>query len=361
MIPLKLRSLGNASSSPHAANDLPEGRNGPRGMEMNLSEVKDRVLRDKLGELQTEYPLTPLLFLMYTLLKCDQDLECARTYVRENKSSIRELTSIQVTNLRAIRNVNIREKVRDITESLGTTVWWTVYALRVCNGSVDQASGLLTEGVFDATIDPWWSGMNMDTDNEISTKSEEAKVETPKFTAEPKVSASPYGSPALGDWIAPPISSNANNDTGRMKEALPFMSKSESKSKAGGLFDDSSDDEMTLSPVKDEGPGRHTSPSTVEASDTEEEQSEAKIGQMMDFLPHLSPSDCMSSLALSGGEVSEAISLELDLREQTFVDHGPRTRPSPSSSPVVQPKRKSSTPVRPVYFFMVSIQRLTLF
>ncbi|PQE08758.1 hypothetical protein CJF31_00010260 [Rutstroemia sp. NJR-2017a BVV2] len=336
MVTLKLRSPGNASSSPHAANDVPQGRNGPRGMEMFLSDVKDRVLRDKLGELQTDYPLTPLMFLMYTLLKCDQDLKCARTYLRENKSARRDVTSIPVTSLHAIRNVNIREKVREITESLGTTVWWTVYALRVCNGSVDQASGLLTEGVIDATIDPWWSGMNMDTDNEIFTESAEAKVETPKFKTEPKVSASLYGSPALGDWIGPPISPNANNDTGRKKEKLPFMFKSGSDSKTGRVFDDSSDDEMTLPPAKDD---------SRETSDTEGDRSEAKIGQMMDLLPHLTPSDCMSSLALSGGEVSEAISLELDLREESVVDHGPRTRPSPSSSPAFQPqKRKSSTP-----------------
>ncbi|PQE09734.1 hypothetical protein CJF30_00009634 [Rutstroemia sp. NJR-2017a BBW] len=333
MVPLKLRSPGNASSSSRAADDAPQGRNGRRGLEMILSDVKDRVLRNKLGELQTEHPLTPLLFLVYTLLKCDQDLECARIYLGEDNSPRRDFTAIPVTSLHAIRNVNMREKVRDITESLGTTVWWTLYALLVCNGSVDQASGLLTEGVIDATVNPWWSGMNVDTVNEIYTGSAELEVETPEIDIKPKISASPYDSPPLGDSIAPPIGPDANQDTGRKKE------------KTGSVIHDNSDDEMTFPPAKNEGPGGSMSPSTVATSDIEEDQIEKKIRQMRQVLPHLTPPQCINSLELSDGDVSKAIFLELEVSEESLVDHHLRTRFSPSSNSAVQPqKRKSLTP-----------------
>jgi hypothetical protein len=347
MVTLKLRSPSNVDSSSSATDPVPWGRDGRRGMEMNLSDVQDHVFRGKLGELQADYPLAPLLFLTYTLVKTGQNLECARIYLRENKWVDGDITSISVNSLHAIRNADLREKVRGITESIGTTVWWTAYALRVCNGSANEASGLLTEGVIDATINPWESGINVDTDDKIFTRSAEVKVETSKIKQEPKALGSPYGSPALGDWITPPITPNDVSNTDRMKEGLPFMFKSESKSETDRVIDESSDDDITLSSIMNDGRSRSISPSTAETSDTEDRR-EVKISQMRAIFPHLTTSQCMTSLELSDGDVSEAINLELEnLHEESVVGDSPRTPPSPSSSAAVQPqKRKSSTPVR---------------
>ncbi|KAM3086853.1 hypothetical protein ACMFMF_000789 [Clarireedia jacksonii] len=309
-------------------------------MVMVLCDIQNRVFRDKLKELQTDYPSTPLLFLVYTLLKNGQDVQCARNYLRDNKWVDGNVTSISATSLQAIQSTDLRKKVWNITQSLRATVWWTAYALRVCNGSVNEASGLLTEGVIDATINPWESAMNLNTDDEIFASSTKVKVSTPKIKAEPNASASP----ALGGWSTPPVSPDTSNDTGGMKEGLPFLFKNKSRDKAGTVIDGSSEDEDENIPdFKNEGRGRNMFRHTAEISDTEEDKREDKIKQIREIFPHLTSLQCRTSLELSDGDVSEAISLEMEnLREERAVDREFQIHFSNSSSPAQ--KRKSSTP-----------------
>ncbi|KAM0141357.1 hypothetical protein ACHAP3_002219 [Botrytis cinerea] len=125
-------------------------------LDMQVIDITDVGIRNKVTEMLPSYPSYPLLYLVYVLVKSDGVSGVARNFLRDTCQNKGQYLSITyATSLKEIGDVTMRDKVEEIINiAPEVTVWWAFYALQVCDGSFDCAIGLLFEGVVDASKDP---------------------------------------------------------------------------------------------------------------------------------------------------------------------------------------------------------------
>ncbi|KAF7959109.1 hypothetical protein EAE96_002626 [Botrytis aclada] len=125
-------------------------------LDMQVSDIIDLEVRDKVAAMLPSYPSYPLLYLTYVLIKSDGISDVARKFLldtRQNKDQYLSIT--YVTSLEEIGDVAMRDKFEQIVNMAPeVTIWWAFYALQVCDRSLDHAISLLFEGVVDASKDP---------------------------------------------------------------------------------------------------------------------------------------------------------------------------------------------------------------
>lgn len=125
-------------------------------LDMQVIDITDVGIRNKVTEILSSYPSCPLLYLVYVLVRSDGVSDVAREFLgdtRQNKGQYLSIT--YATSLKEIGDITMRDKVEEIINiAPDVTIWWAFYALQVCDGSFDCAIGLLFEGVVDASKDP---------------------------------------------------------------------------------------------------------------------------------------------------------------------------------------------------------------
>ncbi|KAI9650272.1 hypothetical protein NHQ30_000285 [Ciborinia camelliae] len=124
--------------------------------DMQSSDIVDLDIRQKVEAIFPSYPSYPLLYLIYTLIRSNQTVDDARNFLENtHQNRAHDLPITSITNLEDVKDDLMRGKVEDIrTVAPMVTVWWAVYALQVCDGSMDCATGLLFENVVDASKNP---------------------------------------------------------------------------------------------------------------------------------------------------------------------------------------------------------------
>ncbi|TGO46656.1 hypothetical protein BCON_0313g00040 [Botryotinia convoluta] len=124
--------------------------------DMQISDIIDLEIRDKVAAMLPAYPSYSLLYLAYVLVRSDGISDVAPDLLhdtRQNRGQYLPITYI--TSLKEIGDVTMRDKVEGIINMAPeVTIWWAFYALQVCDGSFDRAISLLFEGVVDASKDP---------------------------------------------------------------------------------------------------------------------------------------------------------------------------------------------------------------
>ncbi|ESZ95342.1 hypothetical protein SBOR_4276 [Sclerotinia borealis F-4128] len=151
-------SLSSTSSSSSSNTLVLRQREGEasRGYDMQFSDIIDVDIRQEVGMIRSSYPSYPLLYLIYVLVRSNRSLDQARDFLENthrNRAQYLPITSI--TNIDDVKDDVMRNKVESIrTVAPWVTVWWALYALQVCDGSIDCATSLLLEGAVDASNDP---------------------------------------------------------------------------------------------------------------------------------------------------------------------------------------------------------------
>ncbi|TGO82208.1 hypothetical protein BPOR_0889g00010 [Botrytis porri] len=150
---------GLSQASPSAFSDTLALRPPKREaglLDMQVSDIIDSEIRNKVVAMLPSYPSYPLLYLTYALIRSDGVLDAARDLLhvtRQNKGQYLSITYI--TSLEEIGNLTMRGEVEKIINiAPEVKIWWAFYALQVCDGSSDCALRLLFEGVVDASKDP---------------------------------------------------------------------------------------------------------------------------------------------------------------------------------------------------------------
>ncbi|TGO65862.1 hypothetical protein BOTNAR_0074g00350 [Botryotinia narcissicola] len=150
-------SLSQASSStfPNTLVLRPSKGEAKR-VDMQISDIIDLEIRDKVAAMLPAYPSYSLLYLTYVLVRKNGKSDAARDLLHDTHHNRDQYLPITyITSLKEIGDVTMRDKVEGIIKMVPeVTIWWAFYALQVCDGSVDHAIGLLFEGVFDACRDP---------------------------------------------------------------------------------------------------------------------------------------------------------------------------------------------------------------
>lgn len=125
-------------------------------VDMQISDIIDLEIRDKVAAMLPSYPSYSLLYLTYVLLTSNGKPDAARDLLHDTRHNRdQHLPIAYIINLKEIGDVTMREKVEGVIKMVPeVTIWWAFYALQVCDGCFDHAIGLLFEGVVDASKDP---------------------------------------------------------------------------------------------------------------------------------------------------------------------------------------------------------------
>ncbi|TGO13761.1 hypothetical protein BTUL_0064g00620 [Botrytis tulipae] len=150
-------SLSQASSSTFSNTlVLWPSKGGAKRVDMQISDIIDLEIRDKVAAMLPSYPSYSLLYLTYVLVRRNGKSDAARDLLHDTRHNRDQYLPITyITSLKEIGDVTVRDKVEGIIKMIPeVTIWWAFYALQVCDGSIDHAIGLLFEGVVDASKDP---------------------------------------------------------------------------------------------------------------------------------------------------------------------------------------------------------------
>ncbi|QSZ35319.1 hypothetical protein DSL72_008188 [Monilinia vaccinii-corymbosi] len=124
--------------------------------EMQLGDITNADIRQKVETILAFYPSYPLLYLIYVLVRSNRTVKEARDFLEDtHRNQAHCLPVSSITDLEDIKDGVMRCKVEDIrTIAPSVTVWWAFYSLQVCNGDAEFATSLLFENVVDASKDP---------------------------------------------------------------------------------------------------------------------------------------------------------------------------------------------------------------
>ncbi|KAF7949393.1 uncharacterized protein EAE97_002902 [Botrytis byssoidea] len=150
-------SLSQASSSTFSNTlVLRPSKGEAKRVDMQISDIIDLEIRDKVAAMLPSYPSYSLLYLTYVLVRRNGKSDAARDLLHDTRHNRDQYLPITyITSLKEIGDVTMRDKVEGIIKMVPeVTIWWAFYALQICDGSVDHAIGLLFEGVVDASRDP---------------------------------------------------------------------------------------------------------------------------------------------------------------------------------------------------------------
>lgn len=152
------KDLSSSSSSPSSATLVlrPRENSANTIYDLQLCDIIDVDVRQKVARLLPSYPSYPVLYLVYVLVRSGESVQEARDHLSNtHKDRARYIPDTLITDLKDIKDDTMREKVGEIRKIAPfVTIFWAFYTLRVCDSSEEYAIDLIFENIFDASTEP---------------------------------------------------------------------------------------------------------------------------------------------------------------------------------------------------------------